>query len=392
MNISFFKRACRISSPIFFGYIAIGIPFGLMIVNAGYPWWISLFMSATMYAGAGQYIAAGMFAAGASLPEIMITELFVNIRHIVYGLSLITKTKNTGHWKPYIIFGLTDETYALLTGTDLPEHAEPGAFFGTIALLDQLYWIAGAVIGALAYSILLHYDLAQYLSGVDFALTALFVVILIGQLQKSKDFMPPATGFITGTAAVILCRTGLVSSTNIMLVAIILGIAGIVLIRGRQFYRERNIKINNLAFAIFAGAAVALVAAIVAFGPAQSGGISPSSDAAEAAKSALTLREAVIATLVSAAIIFMERLFPFALFSRKDPPEVIRFIEKYIPSLIMAILIVYCLKDVQFACAPFGAPYLASIAVTVLLHLAVKNPMVSIFGGTILFMVLSRLL
>lgn len=106
----------------------------------------------------------------------------------------------------------------------------------------------------------------------------------------------------------------------------------------------------------------------------------------------LTLMQAIIGTLVSAAVIFSTRLFPFALFSKKDPPKIIRFIEKYIPSMIMAILVVYCLKDIQFTQAPYGLSYYISIAVTVILHLLFKNSMVSIFGGTAVFMLLGHLL
>lgn len=106
----------------------------------------------------------------------------------------------------------------------------------------------------------------------------------------------------------------------------------------------------------------------------------------------LTLLQALLGTLVGAMVIFATRLFPFALFSKKDPPAVIRFIEKYIPSMIMAILVVYCLKDIQFSASPYGMPYYLALAATVVLHLLFKNPMISIFGGTALFMVLSHLL
>lgn len=240
MNRYLFRQAFTITTPVLFGYIAIGIPFGLMTVNAGYPWWVALIMSLTMYAGAGQYIAVGLFAVGARLPEILITELFVNIRHIVYGLSLITKFKETGRWKPYLIFALTDETYAILTGTDLPKGAEPGPFYGTVALLDQLYWVTGSVIGALACRVLQHYDLARYLTGVDFALTALFVVLLVEQIRKSHDIVPPLAGLATCAACVALCKAGMLPSSNIILAAIALGIAVIVLARGRNFFLARE--------------------------------------------------------------------------------------------------------------------------------------------------------
>lgn len=106
----------------------------------------------------------------------------------------------------------------------------------------------------------------------------------------------------------------------------------------------------------------------------------------------LTLAAAFIATIISTLIITSTRAFPFVLFSRKDPPAIIRFIEKYIPSMIMAILLVYCLKDVQFSKAPFSIPELSALALTIILHLWKHNPLVSIFGGTIFYMFLGKML
>lgn len=106
----------------------------------------------------------------------------------------------------------------------------------------------------------------------------------------------------------------------------------------------------------------------------------------------ITTNMALVATLVSTLVIFSLRAFPFVLFSKREPPHVLRFIEKYIPPMVMAILLVYCFKDVQFAQEPFGAPYLIALAATVILHLWKKNSMFSIFGGTILFMILNKIM
>jgi 4-azaleucine resistance transporter AzlC len=223
-----FHAAVRITIPVFFGYIAIGIPFGLMLVNAGYPWWLAPIMSATMYAGAGEYIAVGLFASGAQLATIAVAQLAVNIRHIVYGLSLITKFKNTGKWKPYLIFALTDETYALLTGCTLPQGADSGSFYGTIAVLDHIYWIAGSTIGAVAGT-LIPFNFA----GVDFALSALFAVLLIDQIRNSRDWLPPVIGCATTTAAIVLWKFGILPGQHILIVALTAGIAAIAVVRER---------------------------------------------------------------------------------------------------------------------------------------------------------------
>jgi branched-subunit amino acid transport protein AzlD len=106
----------------------------------------------------------------------------------------------------------------------------------------------------------------------------------------------------------------------------------------------------------------------------------------------LTLAMALLGTLVSALVILSTRAFPFVLFSRRDPPRMLRFIEKYIPPMIMAILVVYCLKDVQITERPWGAPSFIALAVCVGLHLWKHNPMISIFGSTVLYMILIRIM
>lgn len=231
MSDTNFKTAFKVTIPVLFGYLAIGIAFGLMVAEKNYPIWLAAVMSIFMYAGAGQYIAIGLFAQGVPISAIIVTELFVNIRHIVYGLSLITKFKGTGRWKPYLIFALTDETYSLMTSTEVPKNCSSGKFYGTIALLDQLYWISGSVIGAILGTILTSKTNIS-LGGIDFALTALFTVLLIEQLEKTKDYFPAIIGFFTTLTFIILWRFGIIPNSNdILLGALASGIAVIMFFR-----------------------------------------------------------------------------------------------------------------------------------------------------------------
>lgn len=106
----------------------------------------------------------------------------------------------------------------------------------------------------------------------------------------------------------------------------------------------------------------------------------------------LSLNQAILATFVGTIVIFGTRAFPFILFSKKQPPAIIRFIEKHIPPMIMAMLLVYCFKDVKFSQNPFGLPHLIALVATIVLHVLKNNTMLSIFGGTILFMILQRVI
>ncbi len=224
MNKSYILQAFKITIPVFFGYLAIGIPFGLMLVNAGYPWWLAPIMSVLMYAGAGQYMAVALFSSGATMSVTAVTMLLLNIRHIVYGLSLITPFKETGKWKPYLIFALTDETYALMTSCTVPNGVNPGKFYGAIALMDHSYWILGSFIGAVAGTLIpFSFD------GVDFALTALFAVLLIDQVKKSKDFVPPIIGAISTILAILF-----VPSQYILITSLAVGVTALTITKYRK--------------------------------------------------------------------------------------------------------------------------------------------------------------
>lgn len=228
-------NAFKVTLPVLFGYITLGIAFGLVLINANYPWWFAPIMSVFMYAGAAQFVAIGLFAAGTPLTAILITEALVNIRHIVYGLSVITKFKDTGKWKPYLIFALTDETYSLLTTVDVPEGVKSKNFYGAISLLDQSYWVTGSIIGAVLGQFI-PFDFA----GVDFSLTALFAVLTVEQVIKTKDFVSVLIGAVCTIAAIILMKFNIIQSSNILLVSLCAGIAGILLTK--KVFVKKEIK------------------------------------------------------------------------------------------------------------------------------------------------------
>jgi 4-azaleucine resistance transporter AzlC len=216
-----FIGAVKYSIPVLLGYLAIGIAFGLMLADAGYPWWLALVMSVVMYAGAGQYIGVGLFAAGAGFAEAALVQLVVNARHMAYGLSLFKRINAAGPLKYYLIFALSDETFALLSS--LPEERFGGdaetrsAFMFLVALLDQAYWIAGSVIGAVAGTLI-----PFNMEGVGFALTALFIVLMIEQILRIRRPAPFIISALAAVGAVILLpsRLSLLSALVIALVLV----------------------------------------------------------------------------------------------------------------------------------------------------------------------------
>ena len=185
--------AFKASIPVLLGYVTIGFGFGLLAVNAGYPAWFALAMSIFVFAGAAQYIGIGLFAAGASIPEIALITLVANIRHAVYGLSLIGPFAAHPRIRPYLVFALTDETYALISSVD-DEKRKDGGFLLLVAAFDQFYWVAGTALGALAGSLI-----PYRIEGLGFALTAMFIVLGVEQALKLRKALP----FIIAAAATI---------------------------------------------------------------------------------------------------------------------------------------------------------------------------------------------
>lgn len=180
-----FWAALPCTLPVFMGYIFLGIAFGVLLADKGFsPLW-ALLMSACIYAGSMQFVAIGIMTAPFAPLSAFFMTIMVNARHLFYGLSMLEPFRGMGKLKPYMIFSLTDETYSLLCGIRAPEGVNRKWFFFFISFLDQLYWIAGSCIGAAAGNLL-----AFDSTGIDFAMTALFLVIFVEQWEAASAGIP----------------------------------------------------------------------------------------------------------------------------------------------------------------------------------------------------------
>lgn len=179
--------------PVMLGYIFLGIAFGLLLENAGYSFIWALLSSVVIYAGSMQFVLVSLLTGGAGLVQTALMTLFINGRHIFYGLSFVEKYKKMGKAYPYMVFSLTDETYSVLCGTKIPAGMEESKVFFWISLFDQCYWVLGSVIGALAGSYITFDS-----TGIDFSMTALFIVIVVEQWQGQKSHFPALLGAVCG--------------------------------------------------------------------------------------------------------------------------------------------------------------------------------------------------
>ena len=194
-----YKAAFPHTLPVMTGYLFIGIAFGVMFADKGYNFLWAGFMSLMVYAGSGQYLAVNFFQPSVSLFQVVFLTFMVNVRHIFYGLSLLDKFNVTGRKKPYMIFSLTDETYSLYFLTKTPPDVDEGKFLFALATLDQSYWIIGSMIGGIAGS-LIPFDS----TGIDFAMTALFIVIFVEQWLEKKNRFPAIVGVIASVVSLLV--------------------------------------------------------------------------------------------------------------------------------------------------------------------------------------------
>lgn len=172
------RRAFTASLPILAGYVPIGIAFGILWVQQGLEPAGAVLFGLVVYAGAAQFMAAGMLAAGQGPVEIALTTLLLNARHAVYGLAFLDRFKGWSAARAYFAFSLTDETYALLAARPPSEREEGADFLWRVALLNQIYWVVGCALGALVGGLV-----PEALAGLDFALTSLFLVLLVEQMR-----------------------------------------------------------------------------------------------------------------------------------------------------------------------------------------------------------------
>jgi 4-azaleucine resistance transporter AzlC len=216
------SAAFRHTLPVLAGFLVLGIAYGMLMLDKGYgPQW-SVLMSAVAFCGSMQFVAITLLTTAFQPLEALILSLLVNARHLFYGLSMLGKYKGFGKIKGFLIYTLCDETFSIVSSVDPPEGIEPKYFYLSISLLDYLYWVFGTLIGGLLGG-LMPFDM----KGLDFALTALFVVLFIEQVKNGKNWI---LGLI-GIACALLSRL-VFGAENMVLPA--LAIILITLIAGRK--------------------------------------------------------------------------------------------------------------------------------------------------------------
>lgn len=193
------RAAVSDTTPVMTGYLFLGFGFGILMQQNGYGVLWAVAMSLFIYAGSMQYVAVGLLASGVDLVTAALTTALVNARHLFYGISMIDAYKGAGRKKPYLIFGLTDETFSLVSKNQVPEGIDRHSYCFLVSILDQCYWVTGTLLGSLAGSVLpLNFE------GIDFVLTALFVTIFVEQWLSTKKHRPAVIGVLSTAICLLI--------------------------------------------------------------------------------------------------------------------------------------------------------------------------------------------
>lgn len=227
MRLAAFRAAFPQTIPVLAGYVFLGITYGMLMVTAGFPAWLPPLTALLVYTGSLEFLMVDILRSPFNPLSALVTALMVGARHLFYGLSMLGKYRSTGAKKPYLIYTTSDETFSVNYSARIPEGVDHGWFYFWVSLLDQGYWVVGASLGAFCGSLL-----TVDLTGLDFVMTAMFMVIFLQQCFADGERPGGQVGNhlseIVGVAGSLACllvfgpNNFIVPSMVVILVALLL--------------------------------------------------------------------------------------------------------------------------------------------------------------------------
>ena len=213
------RAAFPATVPVMTGYFCLGFAYGLLMVSEGFsPFW-PVVMSLLVYGGSIQFLAITLLTAAFDPIAAFFLSFMVNARHIFYGLSMLEPYRAAGAAKPVLIALLTDETFSVVSATEPPEGVSRRDYWLWVSVLNHAYWVAATAVGAL-FGNLLTFDT----TGMDFALTALFVVLFMEQWKKRENRPSGMVGMACAALALaVFGAENMVIPAMIMILAVLLG-------------------------------------------------------------------------------------------------------------------------------------------------------------------------
>lgn len=227
------KAAFPYTVPILAGYGFVGLAYGIYMHVEGFSFVYPMLMALIIYGGSLEFITVTMLLSPFAPLSAFIVALMVQARHLFYGLAMLKRFDGLGLKRYYLIYAMSDETFAVNYATKVPKGIDAGWFMFWVSLLDQFYWVAGATLGGLLGAAL-PFDT----TGLGFVMTAMFVVIFLSQLEQEKkegnSVLPAVIGF--GAAAGCLVLFG---ADNFMIPTMVVMVVLLLCLRNRLEGRKQ---------------------------------------------------------------------------------------------------------------------------------------------------------
>ena len=322
-------HAFHTSLPIMAGYGFLGLTYGIYMHELGFNFLYPMLLAITVYAGSAEFLLGNMLLGSFHPLQAFLMVLMVNARHLFYGLSMLEEYKGLGWKKFFLIFGMSDETFALTSASKIPKGTDRGWYLLWITWLDETYWVIGATLGGLIGPFLT-FDL----KGLDFVLTAMFTAIFADNWLREKDHTSSISGLIISG----LCLT-IFSADHFIIPSMVIILIFLTLKK----------------------------------------------------KKSMSLLQQIIMVSAGVAATMLTRFIPFIAFRPGKPtPKYILYLGKVLPASVFALLVVYCLRHIHSFSSDSVAQVVA-VAFTILIHVWKRNMMWSIAAGTLCYMLLIRI-
>ena len=190
------KAAFPYTIPIFAGFWFLGLTYGIYMNVSGFSFWYPMLMSLTIFAGSIEFVTVNLLLGTFNPIQALAVTLMINARHLFYGISMLDRYRGTGWKKPYLIFGMCDESFSINCSAQIPEGVDRGWFMFFVTLFNHLYWFTGSTLGGIFGSFL-----SFNTKGLDFVMTAMFVVIFLENWLNEQEH----TSSLLGLGISLIC-------------------------------------------------------------------------------------------------------------------------------------------------------------------------------------------
>lgn len=211
------KRVFPYTLPVLAGYGFLGLIFGILMNEKGFGPFYSLLMSGMIFAGSLQYALVTMLTLAFDPIQVIILSITINARHFFYGLTMLKEYRGLGKIQALLIFWLTDETYSLVSNVNPIKEMDNKDYYFLVSCLNYSYWVTASFIGGWVG------QLGGFrIVGLDFALTALFVVILMDKLRDRANYLPALIGLVSSIICLMLFGQQFIIPSMVVIMGLLL--------------------------------------------------------------------------------------------------------------------------------------------------------------------------